>query len=385
VAPASSRRAVLARWAIFEALAALASGPSSSMLSSCLAHVGNSWSDCRERRRTAAPRRQAGSANGRTRPMLPAACRIPRTREDIWALPRGGEPTLLLGTPSRETAPAFSADGRWLTYASDDSGRHEVYVVRYPELDRRTVVSTGGGREPVWSPQGGELFYLDERNWIVAVPMQPDRQLTGRHDEIQEYVIALEVFDRRESFDARADSIVRVRGSAPAKPTRRLLRRRGPQARIRIVLPERGYVPSFEARSHQRSWARRATRRKRSGRDACRTVCTALRARPLVTSRLRSRVSPSRRAGCRLPKISRSSCRTFQLRPGHGERNATNSAPFSIARSYSCSTKPAVSQSLNRIVKSASKLMRPGKPRRSRLRTSTIPSIVSRCANGVRW
>lgn len=97
------------------------------------------------------------------------------TREDIWALPPGEEPTPLLRTPSRETAPTFSPDGRWLAYASDESGRHEVYVVRYPEIDRRAVVSSAGGREPMWSPRGGELFYIDERNWLTAVPMDAGR------------------------------------------------------------------------------------------------------------------------------------------------------------------------------------------------------------------
>ena len=99
----------------------------------------------------------------------------PVTQEDIWMLRLGEDPAPLVRTPARETAPAFSPDGRWLAYAADDSGRHEVYVVRYPELDRRSVVSTGGGREPVWSRRGGELFYLDEENRLVAVPMDGGR------------------------------------------------------------------------------------------------------------------------------------------------------------------------------------------------------------------
>ena len=83
----------------------------------------------------------------------------------------GEEPAPLLRTRARESAPAFSPDGRWIAYTSDDSGRLEVYVARYPELDRRSVISTTGGRDPLWSPQGGELFFLDTRNQLVAVPM----------------------------------------------------------------------------------------------------------------------------------------------------------------------------------------------------------------------
>jgi len=75
-----------------------------------------------------------------------------------------------------------------------------------------------------------------------------DRQLTGRSDDIQEYAIALEVFDRRESFDPRSESIVRVEARRLRDRLAQYYEGPGATAPWRIVLPERGYVPSFERR-----------------------------------------------------------------------------------------------------------------------------------------
>jgi eukaryotic-like serine/threonine-protein kinase len=53
----------------------------------------------------------------------------------------------------------LSPDGRWLAYLSDETGRFEVYVRPFPGSGPRAQVSTGGGTEPVWSRDGGALFY----------------------------------------------------------------------------------------------------------------------------------------------------------------------------------------------------------------------------------
>jgi Tol biopolymer transport system component/predicted Ser/Thr protein kinase len=63
-----------------------------------------------------------------------------------------------LQTRFNEIAPRFSPDGRWLAYASDESGRNEVYVQPYPGPGGKWQISTEGGREPVWA-RNGELFY----------------------------------------------------------------------------------------------------------------------------------------------------------------------------------------------------------------------------------
>jgi hypothetical protein len=58
-----------------------------------------------------------------------------------------------------EAFPQLSPDGRWLAYVSNESGRHEVYVQAYPGASEKMTVSTDGGFEPLWSPDGRELFY----------------------------------------------------------------------------------------------------------------------------------------------------------------------------------------------------------------------------------
>ncbi|MEE8218198.1 MAG: protein kinase, partial [Vicinamibacteria bacterium] len=71
----------------------------------------------------------------------------------------GPEP--LLSGPSNELGAVVSPDGRWVAYVSEESGQDEVYVTSYPEPGRRVQVSNLGGREPAWSPRGGELFWRE--------------------------------------------------------------------------------------------------------------------------------------------------------------------------------------------------------------------------------
>jgi eukaryotic-like serine/threonine-protein kinase len=64
--------------------------------------------------------------------------------------------------PKMVTWPALAPDGRWLAYVSNESGRNEVYVQRFPDLGGRQQVSRDGGRAPVWRRDGRELFYATE-------------------------------------------------------------------------------------------------------------------------------------------------------------------------------------------------------------------------------
>ncbi len=75
--------------------------------------------------------------------------------------PRLGKPELFLGAPFNEVLPAFSPDGRWLAYASNESGTMEVYVRPFPGPGGRWQISTEGGTHPVWSHNGRELFFLN--------------------------------------------------------------------------------------------------------------------------------------------------------------------------------------------------------------------------------
>jgi len=82
------------------------------------------------------------------------------TGRDIWVLNlKDGKAQPFLRTTYEETAPKFSADGKWLAYSSDESGRREIYVQPYPGPASKWQISTDGGQEPLWNPNGRELFY----------------------------------------------------------------------------------------------------------------------------------------------------------------------------------------------------------------------------------
>ena len=96
----------------------------------------------------------------------------PETERDLYMLPMDGDlvPEPFLATRFQERAPRFSPDGRWVAYVSDESGRDEVYVRPYPGPGGQVIVSTGGGEEMVWGPDGSELFYRnDDQLMVVAV------------------------------------------------------------------------------------------------------------------------------------------------------------------------------------------------------------------------
>jgi hypothetical protein len=66
---------------------------------------------------------------------------------------------------------ALSPDGRWLAYESTESGREEVYVRPFPDVgESKVAVSTSGGRSPMWSRNGRELFFLNAAGQLVFVP-----------------------------------------------------------------------------------------------------------------------------------------------------------------------------------------------------------------------
>jgi Tol biopolymer transport system component len=99
----------------------------------------------------------------------------PTTGYDIWVLrlsDRKAQP--FLRTPFNESAPRFSPDGRWLAYVSDESGHWEIYVQPYPGPGGKWQISTEGGTEPTWNPNGHELFYRSgDKMMVVEIATQP--------------------------------------------------------------------------------------------------------------------------------------------------------------------------------------------------------------------
>jgi Tol biopolymer transport system component len=90
---------------------------------------------------------------------------------DVWVLPLTGDqkPSPYLATPFDETHPTLSPNGRWLAFASNESGTYQIIVRPFPDpLAGKVQISTDGGIRPRWRDDGKELFYQDSRGRIVA-------------------------------------------------------------------------------------------------------------------------------------------------------------------------------------------------------------------------
>jgi Tol biopolymer transport system component len=100
---------------------------------------------------------------------------------DLFALPDplgAGErkPIPVANSGFNESQGQFSPDRRWVAYASDESGRYEIYVVPFPPGDGRTksLVSSAGGRQPRWRADGKELYYFGLDGNLMAVDTKTD-------------------------------------------------------------------------------------------------------------------------------------------------------------------------------------------------------------------
>jgi hypothetical protein len=94
---------------------------------------------------------------------------------------RREEPFLV--TNLDEFHPMISPDGRWIAYVSSKSGTCNVYVQSFPDRGREHPISTGYGNDPLWSPNGKELFYRDG-NKVMAVAVETDPVFDAKKPEL---------------------------------------------------------------------------------------------------------------------------------------------------------------------------------------------------------
>ena len=80
-----------------------------------------------------------------------------------------GESFVLFKSKFEERMSQFSPDGRWVAYASDESGRSEIYVRPFQGTGGQWQVSTGGGVTPLWRRDGKELYYIAPDARLMAV------------------------------------------------------------------------------------------------------------------------------------------------------------------------------------------------------------------------
>ncbi len=98
----------------------------------------------------------------------------PKTGYDIWALPMNGDrkPFPVVQTNFDERDAQFSPDGKWIAYQSNESGRFEIYIQPFPGPGSKLQVSTNGGAQVRWGPNGKELFYIALDARLMAVPIR---------------------------------------------------------------------------------------------------------------------------------------------------------------------------------------------------------------------
>ncbi|HKY99340.1 MAG TPA: protein kinase [Gemmatimonadaceae bacterium] len=102
---------------------------------------------------------------------------------DIGALSLAGDKkkTGIVASQFVENEGRVSPDGKWLAYVTDESGSNEIFVQPFPGPGARVQVSSRGGDEPLWSPNGSKLYYRDEQNvMVVTYNATSGFQVTGR-------------------------------------------------------------------------------------------------------------------------------------------------------------------------------------------------------------
>jgi Tol biopolymer transport system component len=97
------------------------------------------------------------------------------TKSDVWMLDlrNGLSPRPLLNGSANEAHSQISPDGRYIAYASDESGRFEIYVQSFPVLGQKWQVSSAGGADPRWKRDGRELYYVAADRRMMAVQIDP--------------------------------------------------------------------------------------------------------------------------------------------------------------------------------------------------------------------
>jgi len=141
-------------------------------------------------------------------------------RGSIGFVSTGREPEVRWIKPPRGVkyvGTAFSPDGRWVAFNTDDTGQMEIWVRSFPDGEQVHQISTEGGIEPVWSASG-ELFYHSGRRWMVARISTNPLQW-----EPPELVFETEYVDTPgPSYDISSDGqyLYVVKSAHPPDPTR---------------------------------------------------------------------------------------------------------------------------------------------------------------------
>jgi eukaryotic-like serine/threonine-protein kinase len=111
----------------------------------------------------------------------------------------------LIATSANESGLAFSPDGRWIAYLSDESGADEIYVQSFPAGSDRQQVSLGGGTQPRWRGDGRELFYVSPDRKIMAVDIPAGERIEAGKPHALFATRMLPLVEARNHYDVSAD------------------------------------------------------------------------------------------------------------------------------------------------------------------------------------
>src|SRR5262247_4239454 len=90
----------------------------------------------------------------------------------VLARIRRFQTTAVFKTGKNETGGRFSRDGKWVAYASDKSGKYQIYVQPFPPTGEESQISFDGGTVPRWSHDGKELFFRDQAGNLMAAEIK---------------------------------------------------------------------------------------------------------------------------------------------------------------------------------------------------------------------
>jgi eukaryotic-like serine/threonine-protein kinase len=100
---------------------------------------------------------------------------VPQSKAGIWTLPLANPydaKPVLQSTAFNQFQGQISPDGRFVAYVSDESGRFEVYVQRYPPASDKWQISSNGGLQPLWRADGNELFFVTAEQKLMSVEVK---------------------------------------------------------------------------------------------------------------------------------------------------------------------------------------------------------------------